>query len=133
MTDEKHKTKLALFETVNTVCWVSLDVSWFFQVKPACALFAVPTVLTCLLVFRYTEKQATPLLVSGAVAFWACFNVFWVLGDLRMLSWGLPAARLFIALLAICLFSALAAATLNKDARATVLSRFRRLRLGDRR
>lgn len=126
------KRKLALFDTMNTVFWVALDISWFFQLKPACAVLAVPTVLTCVAVLRYTEKALGPLLVSGAVAFWACFNVFWVLGDLKMLAWGLAAAKIFIVLLVACLLGALAAAAMNSKAKDAVLSRLRRLRLGRR-
>ena len=122
--------KLAFFETLNTVCWVTLDISWFFEAKLLAAVFAVPTILTCLAILRYTEKTAASLLVSGAVTFWASFNVFWVLGDLEMLSWGLEAAKVFIALLVICLAGALVDASLNAKARATVLARLRRLRIG---
>jgi len=129
MESDVAKRRLALFDTVNTVFWVALDVSWFFQLKPACAVFAVPTVLSCLAVFRYTEKASGPLLVSGAVAFWACFNVFWVLGDLKMLDWGLSVAKVFIVLLVSCLLGALTAATMSEKAKAAVLSRLRRLRL----
>jgi hypothetical protein len=132
MDAETAKRRLAVFETVNTVFWVSLDVSWFFQLKPACAVFAVPTIFTCLAVFRYTDRTATSLFVSGAVAFWACFNVFWVLGDLKMLSWGLPAAKVFIALLAASLLGAIVAAASDKDAREVVLHRLRRFRIGDK-
>jgi hypothetical protein len=122
--------KLAFFETLNTVCWVTLDISWFFEAKLLAAVFAVPTILTCLAILRYTEKTAASLLVSGAVTFWASFNVFWVLGDLEMLLWGLEAAKVFIALLVICLAGALVDAALNTKARATVLARLRRLRIG---
>ncbi len=130
--DEVAKRRLALFETVNTVFWVALDVSWFFQLKLACVIWAIPTILTCIVVFRYTEKAAGPLLVSGAAAFWACFNVFWVLGDLKMLAWGLATAKVFIVLLAVCLLGALVAAAMNDQARAAVLARLRRLRIGRR-
>ncbi len=130
--DEVAKRRLALFETLNTGFWVALDVSWFFQLKLACVGWAVPTILTCIVVIRYTEKAAGPLLVSGAVAFWACFNVFWVLGDLKMLAWGLATAKVFIVLLTVCLLGALIAATMNDEARAAVLARLRRLRISRR-
>ncbi len=125
-----RRRSLALFETLNTVCWITLDVSWFFQAKLPAAVFAVPTVLTSLAVIRYTEKTVASLLVSGAVALGASFNVFWVLGDLEMLSWGLQAAKVFIALLVACLIGALADAACSAEARATVLARLRRFRIG---
>ena len=132
MSDDIIKRRLAIFETINTVFWVALDVSWFFQLKVACAVFAAPTLLTCIVVFLYTEKAAGPLLVSGAVAFWACFNVSWVLGDLKMLAWGLAAAEVFIVLLVICLLGALIASAMSEQARTAVLLRLRRLRIGRR-
>ncbi len=122
--------RLAFFETLNTVCWVTLDISWFFEARLPAVLFAVPTILTCLAIIFYTERTAAALLVSGAVTFWATFNVFWVLGDMELLAWGFEAAKVFIALLVACLIGALAGAAINAEARATVLSRLRRLRIG---
>ena len=132
MNDDITKRRLAFLETLNTVFWVALDVSWFFQLKTACVVFAAPTLLTCVVVLLYTEKAAGPLLVSGAVAFWACFNVSWVLGDLKMLAWGLPAAKVGIVLLVICLLGALIASIMSEKARTAVLLRLRRLRIGRR-
>ena len=122
--------KLAFFETLNTVCWVTLDISWFFHARLPAVVFAVPTILTCLAIIRYTERTAASLLVSGAVAFWAIFNVFWVMGDLEILTWGLEAAKVFIALLVACLIGALVDAAFSTEARATVLARLRRFRFG---
>lgn len=133
MDDLVRQRRLALFETLNTVCWVSLDISWFHQANLAAVLFAIPTVLTCLAIIGYTEKQPVALIVAAAVTFWAHFNVFWVLGDLKMLDWGLPVARVFIALLVASLGAASIAASLDKNARAMLLTRFRRVRLGNRR
>jgi hypothetical protein len=129
MEDTVRQRRLAWCETLNTVCWVSLDVSWFFQAKTAAVTFAVPTVLTCVAAVLLTERKAAPLLVACAIAFWAHFNVFWVLGDLKMLDWGLAAAHVFIALLTVALTSAFAASAFSKDAREVLLARFRRLRL----
>jgi hypothetical protein len=124
--------KLALYETLNTVFWVALDIAWFFQFNLACVVAAVPTVLTCVAIFRYTDRTVGPLLVSGAVAFWACFNVFWVLGDLKMLAWGLAAAKMFILLLVVSLLGALIAAAMSSKAKVAVLARLRRLRVSHR-
>ncbi len=108
----------------------SLDISWFFRANVPAAVLTVPTILTCVAIVRYSEKTAASLLVSGAVAFWASFNVFWVLGDLEMLSWGLDAAKIFIALLVACLIGALSAAAYNHEAKEIVLERLRRVRIG---
>lgn len=132
MDDTARLRRLSWCETLNTVCWVSLDVSWFFQNKTAAAAFAVPTVLTCIAAVLLTERKATPLLVALAIAFWAHFNVFWVLGDLKMLGWGLDAARAFIALLSVALAAALVASAYSKTARDILLARLRRLRIRPR-
>lgn len=118
---------LLVVETAGSVAWFAMDASWMLNVRAGAVALAVPTVVLNALVLRYAPRSWSGLLVSGAMASWACMNALWMTQDLKLLAWGLTAGKVFLALGAVMLAGAFLAG--RADAAQSLLTRFRRLRM----
>src|SRR5688572_17005186 len=103
------RERLAYVETAGSICWFIMDASWMLQIVPAAVTLAVPTVLLAAASFRYVERTAAAIFVTGAMLSWACMNVAWMLHDLGFAKEGLHAATAFFVTGAAQLLAALAA------------------------
>jgi hypothetical protein len=130
--NDRRRERLILFETMNTVCWILLDIAWLMQMRTSAMAMAVPTVLTCIPIFFYSEKTAPNLLVNGAIASWACMNATWIMHDFKVLSWGFAAAKCFAAAEILLLVAAFLGSRPRKDLLFAVMARLRRVRIGRR-
>lgn len=130
--NEKMAARLIVVETIGSVCWFLMDASWMFGIPSTAMLFAVFTIGASLLVFRYTERLASQMLVTAAMAAWASMNVCWMLNDLKIWDGGLTVAKVFFVLGAICLTSAVLTAKRSMEPIQAIIARFRRLRLSTR-
>lgn len=124
MTNEKWVT---FVETVGSIAWFAMDGGWMFGSRLVALTLAVPTVVMAMLVVPFGPRTWTHWLVNGAMATWACMNVFWMGTDLQLITWGTVAAKAL--LLAGALMVACAVAIGRRDAAAMLFARFRRLRL----
>jgi hypothetical protein len=118
---------LLLVETVGSITWFAMDACWMLNAAVIALLLAAPTVVLNLLVLRFSPRKVATLLVAGAMAAWACMNVLWMTGDMKLFDHGLIAGKAFLLLGALMIGLAL---IINRaDALRDVLGRFRRLRL----
>lgn len=130
MTDDRER--LAYVETAGSICWFIMDASWMLGIATAAVILAVPTVLLAAASFRYVERTAAALFVTGAMLSWACMNVAWMLHDTGIAREGLHAATAFFVTGAAQLLAALATARFELGALETLLRRFRRMRIPKR-
>jgi hypothetical protein len=124
-----REKRLLACETAGSIAWFAMDASWMLALPVPAAALAVPTVLLNLLIFRWTVRTWPNLLVTAAMAAWACMNVLWMCADLKLVAGGLPVAKGFCVAGGIFLAAALIGATRWTDALEALLRRFRRLRL----
>jgi hypothetical protein len=127
--NEQMGARLIVVETVGSVCWFLMDASWMFGIPLSAKLFAVFTIFASLLVFRYTERVASQMLVTAAMAAWASMNVCWMLNDLKIWDGGVTVASAFFAIGAICLGAAVVTAKRSMEPIQSIIARFRRLRV----
>ncbi len=126
--DEKMNARLIVVETIGSVCWFLMDASWMFGISITAKILAVFTVAASLMVFRYTERAWSQMLVTAAMAAWASMNVCWMLHDLKSWDSGLSVAAVFFAVGAMCLVTAVLFAKRSMEPIQAIIERFRRLR-----
>lgn len=127
--DEKMAARLVVVETISSVCWFLMDASWMFGLPMIAKVMAILTIATSLLVFKFTERAAAPMLVTAAMTSWAVMNVFWMLNDLTTWNGGLGVAQLFFVIGVVCLLGAMVTARHSTEPVLAVIARFRRLRI----
>lgn len=127
--DEKMAARLVIVETISSVCWFLMDASWMFGLPMIAKVMAILTIATSLLIFKFTERAAAPMLVTAAMTSWAVMNVFWMLNDLTVWDGGLPVARAFFVIGALCLLGAMFTAKRSAEPVLAIIARFRRLRI----
>lgn len=130
--NDNDKRYLLICETAGSVAWFAMDTCWMLGSARGSAALAIPTVILNLLIFRWVARTWADILVTGAMASWACMNVLWMTNDLQLLTWGLAAAHVFCVAGALMLAVALLASKWRKDALDALLRRFRRLRLREK-
>lgn len=126
---EDQKSKLVLVEMISSVCWFLMDASWMFGLFSIAYLMAALTISTSVLLFRYTERTVSDMLVTAAMAFWAAMNVCWMVNDSKAIDWGIMAGGCFFGAGALCLVGAFFCGRSSADVIAQIVARFRRLRL----
>lgn len=131
MTDDQ-KSKLVLVEMISSVCWFLMDASWMFGLFWLAYLMAALTISTSLLLFRYTERTMSDMLVTAAMAFWAAMNVCWMVNDSKAIDWGIIAGGCFFGAGALCLLGAFFGGRSSSEVIAQIIARFRRLRVSRR-
>jgi hypothetical protein len=121
--------RLVLLETVGSLCWFLMDGCWMLGLGGFARAFAVPTVVTQLVAFRYTDRSLVELAITGSVNCWVAMNVLWMFGDLEDRPGLFAAARVAfgagLGLLVVAALRARSAAAVVRRA----LGRFRRLRV----
>ena len=124
--------RLVLLETTGSLLWFLMDGCWMLGLGGPARALALPTLAAHGLAFRYTERSAVELAVTGSVNCWVLMNVLWMVGDLEgrpdLLAWAQAA---FAAGLALLLLAAVRARATGELFRRT-LGRFRRLRMPSR-
>jgi hypothetical protein len=96
--DEEAKEREHLVETSASIVWFAMDACWMLGLRSAATLLALPTVALAVLVLRFVPRTRSSWLVNAAVAAWTCMNTLWMLHDLKVMDWALPAGRGFLAL-----------------------------------
>lgn len=129
---EDQKSKLALVEMLSSVCWFLMDASWMFGLFTLSYVLAALTISTSLLLFRYTERALSDMLVTAAMACWAAMNICWMVNDSKAIDWGIIAGGCFFALGAVCLVGSFCSGRSTGRVMEQILSRFRRLRVSRR-
>lgn len=127
--NENMNARLVVAEMIGSVCWFLMDASWMFGFALTAKIFAVLTIVTSLLVFRYTERALSQMLVTAAMASWASMNVCWMLNDLKTWDNGLTVAAVFFGVGALCLGGAVLTARRSMEPVQAIIARFRRLRM----
>jgi len=127
--NENMSARLVVAETIGSVCWFLMDASWMFGIPVTAIPFAVLTIATSLLVFRYTERALSQMLVTAAMASWASMNVCWMLNDMKYWDGGLTVAAVFFGVGALCLLGAVVSAKRSMEPIQAIIARFRRLRM----
>ena len=124
--------RLVLLETAGSLLWFLMDGCWMLGLGGPARALALPTLVAHALAFRYTERSAVELAVTGSVNCWVLMNVLWMVGDLEgrpvLLAWARAA---FAAGLALLLLAAVRAGASGELVRRT-LGRFRRMRMPSR-
>ena len=126
---EDQKAKLALFEMISSVCWFLMDASWMFALYIVSQIMAALTIASSLLIFRYTERNWSDMLITAATLFWAAMNVCWMLNDSKVIAWGVIAGGYFFGAGTLCLLGAFCAGSSSRQVLDHVVTRFRRLRI----
>lgn len=127
MLDDRQR--LDRVDTAGSVCWFLMDASWMLHFRDSAIVLAVPTILFAAYAFRYVERAASPMFVSGAMLSWACMNVAWMFHDLGVTGPdGIHAAGAFFITGAAQLVVALICTDAEHGPFDALFRRFRRMR-----
>ena len=131
MSDEHDTTATRLYavEIISSVCWFLMDASWMFGLTTLAVVLAVLTIATSLAMFLYIKRTASEFLITGTMVFWASMNVCWMLTDTQLWPGGLALAAGFFAGGSLCLAGAFLTAKNSREGLASIVGRFRRLRI----
>jgi hypothetical protein len=121
------KRRLFLMEVAGSISWFAMDASWMLDRREPALTLAVPTVALSLLLYGFVPRTWTSLLVTGAMAAWACMNVAWMLDDFHVVPWAHAVAKVFLLLGAVMIGISFVVG--RGEALDTLMTRVRRLRL----
>lgn len=77
----KRLSTIENLTNLHVALWLLKDSAWCSLWRGVGLLFAVPTVILAFVITWKTRKTLSDLIHNGAVCFWICANVVWMIGE----------------------------------------------------
>lgn len=91
--EEFHIEPVHAAEAANTVFWVLLDGAWLHESLRWSIVFTVASLLTCAAIYATIRRDAVGFLSASVITGWVLCNVFWIMGDFKVIASGETIAK----------------------------------------
>lgn len=93
---------------------------------------AVPSLLTCALIWLFAERDAIGTLGATTITGWVLFNVFWIMGDFTLIPHGALVAKLLATPTLMAIYAFVYLFFRHTEGGLRILESLRRVRLPQR-
>ncbi len=116
------------YETLTTVLWLTLDTSWLYAWPHVANIVAVLVTITAIMAALHSERNLRETAIAGGILAWVVTCAFWVIGDLNTIPWAVNVAKICMASVFLCLFTAGGASDTGKDFFRSLNKKFQRVK-----